>query len=119
MEVVLRGRPTLRTPEGEQELVEGDVVCFRRGPAGLHQVRNETEEPALMLMLSTRIAPEILEYPDSGKVVTEDAKGEDIFMTRHESQSATGTASRRLRRLTAAGREARRGTSPALAAPAG
>ena len=43
--VVLRGRPTLRTPEGEHELVEGDVVCFVRGAAGAHQVRNETEEP--------------------------------------------------------------------------
>jgi len=29
--VVIRGTPTLRTPEGEQELAEGDVVCFRRG----------------------------------------------------------------------------------------
>ncbi len=26
--IVLRGRPTLRTPEGEQELAEGDVVCL-------------------------------------------------------------------------------------------
>jgi uncharacterized cupin superfamily protein len=81
--VVLRGRPILRTPEGERELVEGDVVCFRRGPAGTHQVRNETEEPARILMLSTRIAPEILEYPDSDKVVTVDARGEDISTTRH------------------------------------
>jgi uncharacterized cupin superfamily protein len=81
--IVLRGRPTLRTPEGERELVEGDVVCFPRGAAGAHQVRNETEEPARILMLSTQIAPEILEYPDSGKVVTVDAKGEDIFQTRY------------------------------------
>jgi hypothetical protein len=35
--VVLRGRPTLRTPEGERELVEGDVACFMRGAAGAHQ----------------------------------------------------------------------------------
>jgi uncharacterized cupin superfamily protein len=81
--IVLRGRPTLRTPEGERELVEGDVVCFPRGAAGAHQVRNETEEPARILMLSTQIAPEILEYPDSGKVVTVDATGEDIFQTRY------------------------------------
>src|SRR5262249_55224146 len=43
--VVLRGRPTLRTPEGERELSEGDVACFVRGRAGAHQVRNATEEP--------------------------------------------------------------------------
>ena len=29
--IVVRGRPTLRTPEGERELEEGDVVCFKRG----------------------------------------------------------------------------------------
>jgi uncharacterized cupin superfamily protein len=46
-------------------------------------VRNETEEPARILMLSTRIAPEILEYPDSDKVITVDARGEDIATTRH------------------------------------
>ena len=44
--VVLRGRPTLRTPEGERQLVEGDVACFPRGAAGAHQLRNATEEPA-------------------------------------------------------------------------
>jgi len=81
--VVLRGRPTLRTPEGERELVEGDVACFVRGAAGAHQVRNATEEPVRILMLSTRIAPEILVYPDSDKVITKDAKDDDIFMTRY------------------------------------
>jgi uncharacterized cupin superfamily protein len=80
--IVLRGRPTLRTPEGERELVEGDVVCFPRGAAGAHQVRNETEEPARILMLSTDIVPEILEYPDSGKIDTLSAKGERILLTR-------------------------------------
>jgi uncharacterized cupin superfamily protein len=29
--IVLRGEPTLRTPEGEQVLKEGDVACFPRG----------------------------------------------------------------------------------------
>jgi uncharacterized cupin superfamily protein len=81
--VVLRGRPTLRTPEGERELVEGDVACFPRGTSGAHQVRNTTEEPVRILMLSTLIVPEILEYPDSGKLDTLSAKGERILLTRH------------------------------------
>jgi uncharacterized cupin superfamily protein len=80
--IVLRGRPTLRTPEGEQELVEGDVACFRRGAAGAHQVRNDTGEPARILMLSTRLLPEIVEYLDSGKVGARDAKGERLFLAR-------------------------------------
>jgi uncharacterized cupin superfamily protein len=81
--VVLRGRPTLRTPDGERELGEGDVACFPRGAAGAHLVRNATEEPVRVLMLSTWIAPEILEYPDSGKIATADAKGDQLFRTRY------------------------------------
>src|SRR5438309_1399114 len=53
--IVLRGRPTLRTREGEQELGEGDVVAFRRGDDGLHQVCNQTELPLRVLMLSTML----------------------------------------------------------------
>lgn len=80
--LVVRGRPTLRTHEGEHDLTEGDVVAFPRGEAGLHQVRNRTDAPIRVLMLSTRIMPEILEYPDSGKVGANDANGKRIVMTR-------------------------------------
>lgn len=81
--VVLRGRPTLRTPEGERELVEGDLACFPRGAGGAHQVLNGTDEPVRVLMLSTKLFPEIIEYPDSGKVGIRDAKGERLFLGRH------------------------------------
>ncbi|HET6623199.1 MAG TPA: cupin domain-containing protein [Gaiellaceae bacterium] len=77
--IVLRGRPTLRTPEGEQELAEGDVVAFRRGKGGAHQVRNGTDAPIRVLMLSTLLAPDVVEYPDSGKVSVVDANHERLF----------------------------------------
>ncbi|MGH3077677.1 MAG: cupin domain-containing protein [Gaiellaceae bacterium] len=77
--IVLRGRPTLRTPDGEQELDEGDVVAFPRGKAGAHQVFNRTDGPLRVLMLSTRLAPDVVEYLDSGKVSVVDAKGERLF----------------------------------------
>ena len=80
--IVLRGRPTLRTPAGEQELGEGDVVCFRRGNEGLHQVRNGSEEPIRVLMLSTLIAPDLVEYPDSGKVGARSVAGERVLLSR-------------------------------------
>lgn len=80
--VVLRGRPTLRTTDGERELAAGDVACFPRGQAGAHQLRNDTDEPARILMLSTRLSPEFIEYPDSGKVLAKDANDDDIFMGR-------------------------------------
>jgi uncharacterized cupin superfamily protein len=80
--LVLRGRPTLRHSGGEQELAEGDVVCFRRGKNGLHQVRNRTDEPVRILMISTLIVPEIVEYPDSGKIGARSAAGERILLSR-------------------------------------
>ena len=80
--IVVAGAPTLRTPEGERELREGDVVCFRRGAEGAHQVSNRTDSPARVLMLSTMIAPEIVEQLDSGKIGARSATGEQILLSR-------------------------------------
>lgn len=80
--IVVRGTPTLRTPDGEQELREGDVACFRRGPDGAHQVSNRTGSPVRVLMLSTLLAPEIVEYLDTGKVGTRDARGNRLTLSR-------------------------------------
>jgi uncharacterized cupin superfamily protein len=80
--IVTRGRPTLRTHEGEQELREGDVVCFRRGKTGFHQVINRTADPIRVLMLSTQIAPDIVEYADSGKIGARSVAGERILLAR-------------------------------------
>ena len=77
--IVLRGRPTLRTSEGERELAEGDVVAFRRGKGGAHQVRNGTDAPIRVLMLSTLLAPDVVEYLDSGKVSVVDANHQRLF----------------------------------------
>ncbi len=80
--LVVSGEPTLRSADGEQRLVPGDVVAFRRGSQGLHQVRNESNELARVLMLATEIYPEIIEYSDTGKVGAIDAAGERITLTR-------------------------------------
>jgi len=66
--VVVAGRPTLRTLEGERELRSGDVVAFPTGRRGAHRLDNRTEEPVRVLFVSTMLAPEVNEYPDSGKV---------------------------------------------------
>jgi uncharacterized cupin superfamily protein len=68
--LVVAGSPTLRSPEGDRRLRAGDVVCFPVGPEGAHDVRNEGDEPARVLMLSTRIYPEVPVYPDSNKAGT-------------------------------------------------
>lgn len=66
--LVVAGRPTLRSPGGTQELVPGDVVCFPAGPDGAHHVRNGTEEPVRVAVLSTKNEIGVAEYPDSDKV---------------------------------------------------
>ncbi len=62
--VVLRGRPTLRTPDGERVLAEGEAIHFPTGPDGAHAVRNDTDEPVRFIVAGTRVVPEVVEYPD-------------------------------------------------------
>ena len=65
---VVSGRPTLRAVDGEQELEPGDVVVFPRGPAGAHKVTNATDEPARVILFSSKSPLEVVMYPDSGKL---------------------------------------------------
>ena len=66
--LVLAGRPTLRDPDGEHELEQGDLVCFPEGPDGAHKVTNRSDELVRILMLSTKHETAVAVYPDSGKV---------------------------------------------------
>ncbi|HET7137142.1 MAG TPA: cupin domain-containing protein [Gaiellaceae bacterium] len=66
--VVLTGRPTLRTPDGEQELGPWDCVFCPPGEAGAHKVTNHGDEPARIVIWSDRTTPGTSVYPDSQKV---------------------------------------------------
>lgn len=66
--IVLVGRPTLRTPSGEQELAPWDAVCFPVGEGGAHKVTNGTSETVRVGMLSTKSELGIAFYPDSNKI---------------------------------------------------
>jgi uncharacterized cupin superfamily protein len=66
--IVLSGRPTLRSPDGEQELESGDLAVFPEGPAGAHQLVNCSDETCRILILSSKSPLAIVHYPDSGKV---------------------------------------------------
>jgi uncharacterized cupin superfamily protein len=66
--VVLRGTPTVRMHDGDRALAEGDVVPFPRGPHGGHQIRNDGEDVARVLIVSANANPDVAEYPDTGKV---------------------------------------------------
>jgi uncharacterized cupin superfamily protein len=66
--IVLRGEPTLRDPTGERRLAEGDVAAFPCGERGAHQLRNDTDQPVRVLMVSTQADIEVAVYPDSDKI---------------------------------------------------
>jgi uncharacterized cupin superfamily protein len=66
--IVLRGAPTVRMHDGDRVLAEGDVVPFPKGPEGGHQIRNDGEEVARVVIVSSQTNPDVAEYPDTGKV---------------------------------------------------
>ncbi len=66
--VVLSGKPTLRTPEGERELTAGEVAHFPTGPNGAHQVVNRSDAPVRYVVAAVHVDREVIEYPDSGKL---------------------------------------------------
>jgi uncharacterized cupin superfamily protein len=80
--IVVRGEPTLRAHDGEHTLREGDVVAFPRGKEGAHQVINRTDSPIRVLMLSTLLKPDIIEYLDTGKIGARSVAGDRIMLSR-------------------------------------
>jgi uncharacterized cupin superfamily protein len=84
--LVLEGNPTLRHPQGSARLEPWDVVFFPKGPEGAHGIRNETEETARVLMLSTVVVPTATVYPDSDKVGIWTGDPEADVVVRRESK---------------------------------
>ena len=81
--LVLEGRPSVRTPEGTEQVDPFDVVFFPKGPEGAHQLRNDTDETVRVLMWSTVVYPTATAYPDSDKVgVWTGDKAEDLMAPR-------------------------------------
>lgn len=65
--VILSGKAMLRTPDGYQELQEGDIAFFEMGPGGAHQLYNHSEQPCKYLDIGTDNGLDVCDYPDSGK----------------------------------------------------
>jgi uncharacterized cupin superfamily protein len=67
--VVVTGRPTLRSPDGDRELEPGDCVLFPSGPEGAHQLTNRSDEPSRLLLVSSFVLPRGAVQVDSDKVM--------------------------------------------------
>jgi uncharacterized cupin superfamily protein len=84
--LVVAGRPTLRTPDGERELRQGDVAVFPRGPGGGHALANRGEETARVVVFSTKGPLDVVHYPDSGKLGVWTAERGYIAITDEQSE---------------------------------
>ena len=71
MFVILEGIGTLRVAGEMLPARAGDVIFIPAGPEYPHQIINSSEAPLKYLSISTMEAPEICEYPDSGKYLAE------------------------------------------------
>lgn len=88
---VLKGKVTLRTPDGFQELEEGDFVFFEKGPTGAHQVYNHTDVDCTYLDIKAQKDLDVCEYPDSDKInimndeikISVKGKEVDYFLNEH------------------------------------
>jgi uncharacterized cupin superfamily protein len=81
--LVVSGNPSVRTPEGTEQLGPNDLVFFPTGPAGAHQIRNDSDARARVLMWSNVVYPTSTVYPDSDKVgVWTGDEQEDILVPR-------------------------------------
>lgn len=75
--VVVTGRPTLRTPDGERELEPGDCVLFPSGSEGAHRLTNGTDGPVRLLLVSSFALPRAAVQVESNKVMIRWGTGED------------------------------------------
>lgn len=83
--LVLTGQPTLRHPEGEDELEPWDVVFFPPGPGGAHAIRNNTASTARVLMFSDMSNVAASVYPDSGKIAIWTGNPDDDVIVKRTS----------------------------------
>src|SRR3954452_6631360 len=84
--IVLDGTATVRHPEGEDQCVPGDVVCYPTGPEGAHQIKNTGNEGNVrVVMLSTKPSVNVSVYPDSDKIGVNPPNRDDHVMVRRES----------------------------------
>jgi uncharacterized cupin superfamily protein len=67
--MIISGSATLRTPNGLEIVNSGDLIFFKKGETGAHQLYNHTTETCIYLDIRTYIGYDVAEYPDSNKIL--------------------------------------------------
>lgn len=66
---VLEGTGELRLGHERRRLRPMDIISCPPGPAGAHEIHNDGDQPLVYLVIGTVDPVDIIEYPDSGKVL--------------------------------------------------
>jgi uncharacterized cupin superfamily protein len=69
---VLSGEATVVEEDGEHTLRPGDAACWPAGTANAHQVINRSGAPCTYLIFGTRMARDVVHYPDTGRVLRDE-----------------------------------------------
>jgi uncharacterized cupin superfamily protein len=83
--LVISGTPTLRHPDGDDQLEPWDIVFFPSGPAGAHLVRNNSDSSARVAMFSSITAVGVVVYPDSDMIQIFTTDGTDDIVVKRTS----------------------------------
>ena len=67
--MIVSGTATLRTPDGMHILTPGDIAFFGTGEESAHQMYNHSDEPCVYLDVRTFLGCDIVEYPDSNRLL--------------------------------------------------
>ena len=62
---IISGEGTLKTPEGDKIVSEGDVVIMPAHENGAHMVINNSDAPLVYLDLKTAISPDVVMRPET------------------------------------------------------
>ena len=65
---ILDGEGSIRIAGTIHKLRKGDFISLPPGPESAHQIVNDSSAPLRYLAVSTMDLPEVVEYPDSGKL---------------------------------------------------
>jgi uncharacterized cupin superfamily protein len=68
---VLDGNPSVRTLSGTVRCRKGDFIALPTGGTGTHQLLNESDAPATVLLLARTEGTEACYYPDSDKLLVD------------------------------------------------
>src|SRR5262245_57246821 len=65
---ILEGEGSVRIAGETHKVRTGDFISLPPGPDSAHQIINDSGRPLRYLAVSTMELPEVVEYPDSGKL---------------------------------------------------